>query len=265
MRTALRVLRPYARRRRGALVGGGLLAVVGVAVDLAVPWPLSLLIGRVLTAGHPQLPLGLDERRAVLVVIAATLLITGTAALIDYLQTVLLSSTGLRMAADLRVDVFSHLQRLSLRYHADQRVGDLSTRVTADVDKMQELIVQALATLIPNFLLISGMVTVMVLMDPRFAAVALVTTPVMAVVVYRSTRSLTMAARRARKADGQVAAAATEGLGAVTLVQAFSLERPMRRRLRALTGAWTAGWRRSGCRRSSPRRWTWPGRPPPPW
>jgi ATP-binding cassette, subfamily B, bacterial len=233
MRQALRALRPYARRRRGALVGGGLLAVLGVLVDLAVPWPVSLLVGRVLSPGHPDLPV--STGRAVALVIAATVLITGAAALIEYAQTILLASTGLRMAADLRLDVFSHLQRLSLRYHADHRIGDLSTRVTADVDKMQELIVQALDALLPNLLLLTGMFTVMVVMDPGFAAVALITTPVMAVIVYRSTKALTMAARRARKADGQVAAAATEGLGAVHLVQAFSLERPMRRRLRSLT------------------------------
>ena len=62
----------------------------------------------------------------------------------------------------------------------------------------------------------------------------------MAVVVFRSTRALTAAARRARKADGQVASAASEGLSAVHLVQAFSLEGRMRGKVQGLIGESTS-------------------------
>jgi len=116
----------------------------------------------------------------------------------------------------------------------------LTTRITGDVDRMQDLLVQALAVLIPNALLVAGMVTVMFALDVQFALVALAATPLMAVVVFRSTRALTAAARRARKADGQVASAASEGLSAVHLVQAFSLEGRMRGKVQALIGESTS-------------------------
>jgi ATP-binding cassette subfamily B protein len=224
-------IRPYARRQSSALLPGGVLASVGVLVDLATPWPLSLLVGHVLTPGHPiSIPAG----TAVGLAASVTVLIAVVSGLVDYWSTRLLSSAGLRMAADIRVDVFAHLQRLSLRYHSSQRVGDLTTRVTGDVDRMQDLFVQTLSVLIPNTLLVTGMAAVMVLVDPGFAMIALTVTPVMGLVVFRSTRALKAAARRARKADGQVAAATTEGLGAVQVVQAFSLERRMRRRIQGL-------------------------------
>ncbi len=224
-------IRPYAHKQSAALVSGGLLATVGVLVDLAAPWPVSLLVGHVLTPGHP---LAMSAGTAVGLAVGATMLIAVVSGLVDYWSTRLLSSAGLRMAADIRVDIFTHLQRLSLRYHSSQRVGDLTTRVTGDVDRMQDLFVQSLSVLIPNTLLVGGMATVMFLVDPQFALIALTVTPLMGIVVFRSTRALKAAARRARKADGQVAAATTEGLGAVHLVQAFSLEHRMRGRIQGL-------------------------------
>ena len=233
MRAIGRGLGKYARRQRWHLSVGAALAAVEVLVSLAQPWPVALLVGHVLTPGH-RLPISASV--AVLLAALAMLAIALVAGLVDYWSTRLLSSAGIRMAADIRVDVFNHLQRLSLRYHSEQRVGDLTTRITGDVDRMQDLLVQALSVLIPNALLVAGMATVMVLLDPGFALVALTATPLMGIVVFRSTRALTAAARRARKADGQVAAAATEGLGAVHLVQAFSLENRMRRHVQALIG-----------------------------
>jgi len=237
MRAIGRGLRPYARRQRWQLTLGAALAVIEVLISLAQPWPVALLVGHVLTPGA-ELPISASA--AVLLAALATVLIALTGGLVDYWSTRLLSSAGLRMAAQIRVDVFTHLQRMSLRYHSGQRVGDLTTRITGDVDRMQDLLVQALAVLIPNALLVAGMVTVMFALDVGFALVALVATPLMAVVVFRSTRALTAAARRARKADGQVASAASEGLSAVHLVQAFSLEGRMRGKVQALIGESTS-------------------------
>ncbi len=232
-----RGLRPYAGRQRRPLIVGAVLAVVEVLVGLAQPWPIALVVGHVLTSGDP---LPISTSAAVLLAAVAMLTIAIVTGLVDYWSTRLLSSAGLRMAAEIRVDVFNHLQRLSLRYHSGQRVGDLTTRITGDVDRMQDLLVQTLSVLIPNALLVGGMATVMISLDPGFAVISLAATPLMAIVIFQSTRALTAAARRARKADGQVAAAASEGLSAVHLVQAFSLEAPMRRHVQGLIGASTS-------------------------
>lgn len=232
MIAAFRCLRPFARRHRPALIGGGLLAVAEVLVNLAQPWPVSLLVGRVLTGSGP--PLGLSPAWAVTAAVGSLVVIYVVAAIVDYWSTRLLSSAGLQMAADVRVEVYTHLQRQSLGYHAGQRVGDLTTRVTGDVDRMQDLLVQTLAVLIPNAMLVGGMAGVMLLLDPTFALVAFTATPVMAVAIFRSTRTLKRAARRARTADGQVAAAAAEGLSVMPLVQANSLEPRMRDRMESL-------------------------------
>lgn len=232
MITTLRCLRPFAAKHRRALRLGGLLAVVEVLVNLAQPWPVSLLIGHVLTGSGE--PLAMSPTTAVVLAVGSLLLIYILAAIVDYWSTLLLSSAGLRMAADVRVEVYTHLQRQSLAFHAGQRVGDLTSRVTSDVDRMQDMLVQTLSVLIPNAMLVLGMGTVMFLLDPAFALIALIATPMMAIVIFRSTRALKLAARHARKADGQVAAAATEGLSVMPLVQACSLEPRMRDRMESL-------------------------------
>jgi len=232
MINTIRHLLPFARQHRRALTGGGLLAVLEVLVNLAQPWPVSLLVGSVLTKSGSEL--GISPTVAVIAAVASLLLIYVLAAVVDYWSTRLLSSTGLRMAADVRVEVYTHLQRQSLAYHAGQRVGDLTARVTSDVDRMQDLLVQTLSVLIPNAMLVIGMATVMLLLDPTFALIAFTATPLMAVIIFRSTRALKGAARRARTADGQVAAAAAEGLSVMPLVQACSLEPRMRNRMESL-------------------------------
>lgn len=226
---ALRLLWPRVRPYRRALGLGGFCAVVQVLAGLAQPWPLQVIVDDVLGA-----PPGTRRVSLLAGCCAALVVVVATAAFADYWSTRLLSSTGLHLANDLRDSVFFHLNRLSLRFHGQQRVGDLTTRVTGDADRAQELVVQTLATLVPNALLMLGMFSVMVVLDATFALVALVAVPFLAVVVVRSSRQLKLAARAARKADGQVAAAAAENLAAMQLVQAFSLEGHQQGRFAAL-------------------------------
>jgi ATP-binding cassette, subfamily B, bacterial len=145
-------------------------------------------------------------------------------AVVDYWASRLLSSAGLHIAADLRIQVLAQLQRLSLRYHSSQRVGDLTARVTSDVAATQDMVVQVLATLLPSLALVIGMFTVMLTIDPVFTGLALLVTPVLALLTHRSRQDLRLAARLVRRTDGAMASAAAEDLAAIHLVQAFTLE-----------------------------------------
>ncbi len=244
MRATLRAFGRHLRPYRGRLVLGALLAVTEVLVRLAEPWPLQLIVDHVLAPGAtgPDAVTGLAERtgaseRLIVLGAAVALLlgVVGAAALLDYWSTRLLAGTGLRLSADVRGVVFTHLHRLSLGYHSRAQVGDLATRVTSDVDRAQDLVVQALAVVGPNVMLVVGMFAVMFAVDPTFAVVSLIVVPGLAWAVHRSTLALKSSSRAARKADGQVAAAATESLGAICLVQAFGLERFQRDRFEGLT------------------------------
>src|SRR4029453_7780523 len=131
----------------------------------------------------------------------------GAGALVDYLSSRLLSAAGLHIANALRVAVLERLQRLSLRYHASARVGDLVARVTSDVSYTQDMFVQVLATLLPSLLLVIGMFVVMLMLDPAFTLLAPLATPPLVVATHRSRVRLRIASRAVRKADGVLASA----------------------------------------------------------
>ncbi len=232
MRSLVAALRHFVRPYRRALVVGIVLTLVEVGAGLAQPWPMKVIVDRVLTADDNR-----DAQALLAACIAALLAIVATGALADYWSKRLLSASGLWIANDLRQATFSHLHRLSLGFHSRNQVGDLSTRVTTDVDKTQELLVQTFATLGPNVLMVVGMFVVMLFVNPGLTLVALVASPLMVVTIVVSTRRLRLTARRARKAQGHVAAATTESLAAIHLVQAFALEPQQRQAFGALNQA----------------------------
>ncbi len=229
--TIVGLLRRLSLPYRRVLLLGAALAALEVAIQLAQPWPMQYVVDELLV---PRRTVQLDQLLGL--ALLALLAVVGLGAVVDYWSTRLLSSAGLHLANDLRMSVFDHLQRLSLRYHGQHRVGDLTTRTTSDVDRTQELLVQSLSVLVPNTLLIGGMLTVMSVIDWRLTLLALTVTPLLAIATFRATVALKVAARRARKADGEVAGAATETLGAIQLVQAYSLEGAQSRRFAERNG-----------------------------
>ena len=236
-RRTTRVVRPLLRAHVGrywsALLLGSLLAVLQVVTKLAEPWPLGWLVDHALTSparGASAI------RNDLIVAVLSLATIVAVGALFDYWSTRLLSSAGLHVANDMRSRAFTHLHRLSLGYHKQHQVGDLTARVTADVDNTQDLLVQMLANLFPNLLLLVGMFVVMLEVDPFLTLLSLMTTPILAFAIHRSRRVLRQASRRVRRADGAVASAATESLGAIGLVQAFTLERHQSGHFEQLSG-----------------------------
>jgi ABC-type multidrug transport system fused ATPase/permease subunit len=213
---------------------GAILTLAEVGVSLAQPWPLRWVVDHVLQptgeqAAHPQVILGWSVAALVGLVLVGSYL--------AYWSSRLLSAAGLHIAKDLRVSVLDRLQRQSLRFHSRHRVGDLTARVTSDVAYTQDMLVQILSTLLPSLVLVIGMFTVMLLLDPLFTLLAIIVTPPLAWATHRSRLSLRIAARRVRKTDGQLAAAATENLSAIHLVQAFTLENERLRRFAGLSDA----------------------------
>ena len=232
IRDSLRRVRPYAAPYRRALILGATLTLAEVALSLAEPWPLRWIIDHVLqpsgsSPAHPQLVLT--------IAVGALIAIVVLGSYVNYWASRLLSAAGLHIANDLRVSVLERLQRQSLRFHSAHRVGDLSARVTSDVAYTQDMIVQILSTLLPSLVLVLGMFVVMLTLDPLFTLLAIVATPPLAWATHRSRLSLRTAARRVRKTDGQLASAATENLGAIHLVQAFTLEDDRIRRFAGLS------------------------------
>lgn len=232
MLETLRRFGPTMRPYRLMMLGGGALVLLVAAVELALPWPLKIVVDDVLQQQPPSGLLGdllgpaADSPIAVLAVCVLSMVaLAALAAFGTYLSSRLLLGVGERIVADLRTDVFVHLQRLSLAFHGRQRVGDLSTRLTGDVNAIQALLVAAFSILLPNLALLVGIAIVAVAIEPVFAVLLLCVAPALYAVVRHYRGAITQASREARTHEGRVSSHVTETLSTIRLVQSFAAER----------------------------------------
>ena len=223
-----RSLRGFLRPYRGSLSLASGLILVETLLDLARPWPLKLAVdnaigGRPLggpLAGLDQLgPAGLAAVAAV-----AGIGLVGVAALVGYLVTYLTAATAERVGADLREAVFGRMLGLALPFHDRHRSGDLVTRLTGDVARVEDSMVAWFTVLVPEVLTLAGMVVVVLAVDLTLGLAALAVAPPLAVVVALRRRRIRAAQRLSRDADAALAGEATEVLRNVRVVQAFTRE-----------------------------------------
>lgn len=244
MREVLRRFAPVLRPYRGRMIMGGLLVLLVAALELALPWPLKVIVDDVLNKRRPDGWVGsvlapmIDSPTAIIAVCALALVaLAALAAGCSYLSARLLQSVGERLVADLRTEIFSHLQRLSLTFHHQQRVGDLSTRLTGDVAAIQALLVAVFAILMPNVALLLGIVVVAVVIEPVFAVLLLCVAPALYAVVRHYRGAIKDASREARRHEGRVSSHVTETLSTIQLVQSFAAERRSLNRFRTHSDA----------------------------
>jgi subfamily B ATP-binding cassette protein MsbA len=220
-------LRPYQLR----LVFGAVLVILMILADLALPWPLKVIVDGALShkGQHNWLANliagGATEPQAILVrALVALAFLVILSALLDFFSDYLMSGAGHRVMRDVRNALFGHLQRLSLAFHNRQRVGDMTVRLAGDIDRLQDMLVAIFDTLLPNSLLLLGLAVAMIVIDPEFGLLALAIAPLLFFVTYRYTLRIKWASRRAREAEAGIAAHASETLTAIHAVQAFSRE-----------------------------------------
>ena len=136
----------------------------------------------------------------------------------------LMSWTGNKVLRDLNNNVFSHIHELSLSYFNTHKVGDLMSRLTNDVDTLQQMIGFGLVQVLQSILLIVWTVWVMLSKNWVFALISLVTLPFMFYATKWFSDQARKAFRRARQEIGSVNADLQESIAAVREVQAFSRE-----------------------------------------
>ena len=208
MSPAGRMLRPYVTRQWRALAGAGGATAVLTAADLAKPWPLALIVDRLLAERTRPFDLEAGDVRLLIAVAALVMLIAVAEALAQYGADLWLQRAGERIAHEMRVDVYGHLQRLSLGYHQQRQKGDLLTHVTGDVDDMGELFSQTLGEIVQAGLLAAGLTLVLLVLDPVLALVSLVATPLLVGISFVYRRRVRSLARERRAQDGQIASMA---------------------------------------------------------
>ncbi|MGE0440061.1 MAG: ABC transporter ATP-binding protein [Gemmatimonadales bacterium] len=210
-------------RQRWLLAGSFAALGAEIAFKSLEPWPLKLVVDQLLAPGAAR-PLGLDPGTLVVLAGVGLVLAVALRATATYLNTLGFSLAGNRLLAAVRLRLVEHLQRLSLGFHGRTRSGDLVQRLSRDVDLLKEVLVTALLPLLGNIGTLVVLVAVMWWMDWRLAAVALLVLPVFGLLARRLVPRIHDAARKQRQREGASAAALTETLGAMRVVQAMALE-----------------------------------------
>jgi ATP-binding cassette subfamily B protein len=233
MSSARHVLAPYMRRQWSALVVAGLSTVVVAAAEVLAPFPLKLVVDHLFEerSAPGAFDLGRDDYMLLAVVVALVLAIALMDAAGGYLMDVRLMRAGERIVHDLRVAIYAHLQRLSLRFHQRRHTGDLVTRVTGDVNAVGAIFSSSLGTLVSSGLTLIGMVVVGFFLDPILALVAFATAPLLAVIAFQFRRRMRALSRRQRTMEGEIASLAAEALSSMQQVKALGSERHEHERL----------------------------------
>ena len=215
-------------------------AVLGVTLtDLLEPWPLKLVFDYLLKSKPlPEwlIPIastfGTNDKVSLLNFAAIALIVVALlSALSSYSEKYLTSSVGQWVVHDLRRTLYSHIQRLSLSYHDEKSTGDLISRVTSDIDAIQNLVSSALLGTLINSLTLIGMLGVMLYLSWKFTLVALCVAPVLFVVAYTFTRRIKQASREVRKKEGEIVSVIAEVLSSMRVVKAFAREDYEQKRL----------------------------------
>ncbi|MDX6304279.1 MAG: ATP-binding cassette, subfamily bacterial [Blastocatellia bacterium] len=208
------------------------IAVIGESVtDLLEPWPLKIVFDYVFGSKRmtgwlvgPVSWIGTDKVAILNFAVLAVLVIAVFGALSSYCEKYLTTSVGQWVMHDLRRVLYSHIQRLSLSFHDQKRTGDLISRVTSDIDAVQNLISQVMLGLLVNVLTLIGMTAVMFYLNWEFTLIALTVAPGLFLVVYYYTHRIKKASRALRLKEGQVVNVLEEVLSSIRVVKAFARE-----------------------------------------
>jgi ATP-binding cassette, subfamily B, bacterial len=223
-----RLIRPHWK----ALVVA-LLAVLGETLaDVLEPWPIKIVVDNLLQS--KKLPgqwsalvfslFGSNTFAILNFALAAVILIAVVGAVSSYTEKYLTTSVAQWVAHELRRMMYQRIQRLSLAEHGESRTGDLLTRVTGDIDAIQDFINSALLGIVINLLTLGGMLGVMFYINWRFTLIGLSVAPVLFLVVYFYSKRIKTASRLVKKKESELLSGVSEVLTSIQVVQAFARE-----------------------------------------
>jgi len=145
--------------------------------------------------------------------------------LFSYAQTYFTGWTGERMLADLRNLLFRHLQRLSLGFYERNRAGVIISRLTNDVEALDQLVTDGVTSLVQNTLTLAGTAVVLFFLDWRLALATLTVMPAMAISTAWFRSRSGRAYRAVRETLGAVTATLAEDIAGMRVLQSFTRER----------------------------------------
>ena len=219
LRRLLPYFRPYTWRALTTVV----LMLVVTACGLAVPALAQYAIDHGITA----------RDKGVLVLSVVVFVVIGLVGwLAGYYQTYLSSWVGERVLLDLRTDTFRHLMRLELGYHERTPTGRTVSRLTSDIEALEQLVTDGVTSLVVNGLTFLGVVAILFTYDAELALLTFVIFPPLAIGTALFRVYSTKAYRLTRERVAEVLSTLQETLSGIRVVQGFGREEPTKKLFR---------------------------------
>lgn len=229
-RTLLRRLLVYLRPYKAPVLASFLLIIVMAGLDLVGPYLTKVAIDGYIRKGNAA---GLSGLAALYM---ATLLL---AFVVRFGQVYILQMTGQRVMMDLRREIYAHLQRLHVAYFDQNPVGRLMTRVTTDVDAVNELFTSGVVTVFGDLFTLFGIMGVMVAMNWKLALVTFSVIPFFFLVTNWFRRGSRATFREVRRWVARINAFLQENITGMAVVQLFRREERNREAFAAINRAHT--------------------------
>ena len=211
MRRLLGFMRPYR-----LAIGAALASILGLSVlQLAPPYLTKIAIDTHIATGE------IDGLNTLALLLLGVLVLSY---LFECAQTYALQMTGQRIIFDLRMQIHAHLQRLDVAFYDRNPVGRLMTRVTTDVDALNDLFASGVVSVFRDLFMLGGIAIVMFVMDWRLAVVALSVLPLIAAVTQWFRRHARQSYRQVRGWIGSINAFLQENITGMATVQLFCRE-----------------------------------------
>jgi ABC-type multidrug transport system fused ATPase/permease subunit len=213
----LKYLRPY----KWKMIAAFALTLCESGLTLLTPYLIKVAIDEYITVKRTEgfLNIGL----IILIVFIATFFVSAG-------QRYLISSVGQKLLASLRLDLFTHLQRLHLGYHDQHFVGVTVSRVINDVAEINELLSQGIITLFGDLIVLIGIIVTMLTMSPRLALLTFTVLPLMILATWLFSRQARVAFRDTRSKVAAVVGDLAEEINGMRAIQAFTQEKASQER-----------------------------------
>ena len=151
----------------------------------------------------------------------ATLIIAILGAIATYIDNYYTTSVGQWIANDLRLRIYEHLHRLSLRYYDNVKTGTLMSTITSDVQTIQSFASSSTLEIVVDLITIVFMVALMFWLDWDFTLIAVALMPFLVVFLFHFKKAVKEVTRTVRARQSEIVAVVQEGLGSVRAVKAF--------------------------------------------
>jgi ATP-binding cassette subfamily B multidrug efflux pump len=220
-----RYVSPY----RASIIVVLLILPLVAACRLAQPWIIKLAIDGHITTGRME---GLET---IALAFSGILLLES---LLSFVEVFLLQSVGQRIMADMRKELFQHVLNLPVSWFDHVPTGSAVTRLTSDVEVLGEMFASGIITIVGDILLLAGIVSVMLWMNPKLSLVTFSVLPLLGYVAYSFRSRMRQSFREVRARLARLNSFLAESIGGMPIIQVFNRQKDEQRRFNELNASY---------------------------